>query len=656
MKTKVGTLTRLSKSLMIVSLGAMFVPALSAPASAVNIQSLPETTCKEVLANWGLITIGNDGSIAENITMDGQAPYEVRTINQLYCIGAGSFVVETDGSNNDTISNTGVDCRSLNHDAVLVEMMHARYIQTADLDFANLTVDNATHWRPIGNNGCQFMGEYDGNSKKISNLYFNQPTLSSNNRPYEGIGLFGSTGDNTFAPTGTTRTTAVIKNVVLEDVTIYGLQDVGGIVGIADRYTEINNVSVSGTIGVSQLGYGDLGGIIGWANGEPNKRVIVRNSDADVTFEVIAPGSPSTNIPWCTGGIMGYANDAEIYDSKASITMTNEVMTGIAGIVGCLYTGAIEGSFSAGTIDNRNQTPAVEDVAGIVSYIQNASITDSYSVVAAANDTNVGGLVTWADNATLTRTYAATPISTSSNTTVGGLIALQWNATNNTVQSSFWDTTISNVTTSEDGGTGKNTADLKMLSTYTAAGWDIVNASDLSKVWGLCAEVNNGYPFLQALTPAGSACSQVAPSDNSGNTPTNNNAPNSASSPRIQEQIKNRKWMEALSNTEFSRLTSTDLSALSINAIRGITKKHAEVMTRAQLLALTPAQIRVLRPSTLAALSAEWLSKLSTGQINYLLPRQIRALSDAQIDKFSAKQRSVFASVLRKAAKQSDRE
>ena len=71
MKTKVGTLTRLSKSLMIVSLGAMFVPALSAPASAVNIQSLPETTCKEVLANWGLITIGNDGSIVENITMDG---------------------------------------------------------------------------------------------------------------------------------------------------------------------------------------------------------------------------------------------------------------------------------------------------------------------------------------------------------------------------------------------------------------------------------------------------------------------------------------------------------------------------------------------------------------------------------------------------------
>lgn len=645
---------RLTRFLLVSAVAALTLPILAGPVHAEEIGATTAPTCKEVLASWGLITIGNDGSIAENITMDGQAPYEVSTINQLYCIGAGSFVVETDGSNNDTISNTGVDCRSLNHDAVLVEMMHARYIQTADLDFADLTVDNATHWRPIGNNGCQFMGEYDGNSKKISNLYFNQPTLSSNNRPYEGIGLFGSTGDNTYAPAGTTRTRAVIKNVVLEDVTIYGLQDVGGIVGIADRYTEINNVSVSGTIGVSQLGYGDLGGIVGWANGEPNKRVIVRNSDADVTFEVIAPGSPSTNIPWCTGGIMGYANDAEIYDSTASITMINEVMSGIAGIVGCLYTGAIEGSFSAGTIDNRNQTPAVEDVAGIVSYVQNASITDSYSVVAAANDTNVGGLVTWADNATLTRTYAATPISTSSNTTVGGLIALQWNATNNTVQSSFWDTTISNVTTSEDGGTGKNTADLKMLSTYTAAGWDIVNAFDSSKVWGLCAEVNNGYPFLQAQTPTGSTCTQGTPSGTPGNTPTNNNAPSNAQAPTIQEQIKNRKWMEGLSNDEFSRLTSTDLSALSINAIRGITKKHAEVMTRAQLLALTPAQIRVVRPSTLAALPAEWLSQLSANQITYLLPRQIRVLSEQQLQKFTAKQRSVITSVLRKAVKQSD--
>jgi len=656
MKTFNKRCTQLSRFLAVGATVVLAIPTSINQVHADEVTTTTAPTCKDVLADWGLITVAQDGSITENVNLNNT--YYVSTINQLYCIGAGSFEVDT---NTNTITNTGIGCNNVTPTgaAVLVELMHAKYAQQVDLDFDDLTVDGATNWRPIGNNGCQFMGLYDGNDKRISDIYIDQPTVLPQNRPYEAIGLFGSTGDNNFKPSTSTRTSAEIKNVILENAYIVGYQDVGGIVGIADANTLITNVSVSGTIGVSQLGYGDLGGIIGWANGEAGKRVIVRNSRADVTFDVIAPGSPSTNIPWCTGGIMGWANDAEIYDSNASITMTNKVMSGIGGITGCLYTGSIERSFAVGTIDNRNQTPAVVDSSGIVSTVENASITDSYSLVASASDTNVGGISNWAKNTTFTRSYAATSLTAPNAATRGGIIATWWIPDGqvgqpNTVTASFWDTQVSGTTTtSENLGTGKTSTEIKTLATFVDAGWDMVNAFDSSKVWGLCAEVNNGYPFLQAQTPTGSTCTQGTPSGTPGNTPTNNNAPSNAQAPTIQEQIKNRKWMEGLSNNEFSRLTSTELSALSINAIRGITKKHAEVMTLAQLLALTPAQIRVLRPSTLVLLPAEWLAKLSAEQIQYLLPRQIRVLSDKQLQKFTSKQLSVIASVLRKASKQS---
>jgi hypothetical protein len=637
-------------SLLVGTIAAtLCIPALSNIVRAEDLQSSTATNCKQVLDQWGIIDVANDGTITSNVDLSSVSQvFNVNTINQLFCIGSGSFEIDT---SDNSISNVGVDCRDTSGVAALVNLMHARYVQVNNLDFNDLTVSEATvsnalRWRPIGNNGCQFMGEYDGNSKKISNLYFNAPTLLPQNRPFEAVGLFGSTGDNTYKPADTTRTHAVIKNIILDDITMIGFQDVGGVVGIADANTTINNVSVSGTIGVSQTGYGDLGGIVGWTNGGDGKPIVIQNSKVDIQFQVITPDTATTNLPWCAGGIVGYADWTQVSDSQSDLTVDSQIINGVAGLMGCQYNGSIDRSFSTGNYNNVSQTHSTTDVAGLVSSLANTSITDSYSVATLTGNTNVAGLVNWAQNSTLTRTFAATTVNRLDDAIVGGLIASQWGTEDNTVQSSFWDMAVSNATNSEDGGTGKITSDLKTISTYANAGWDIVSALDSSKVWGICAGINNGYPVLQALTSSNTTCSQSTPSQDSGNSaPTNNNAPS------IQEQARNRKWMESRTKEQFKQFTPAQLAAMPLSSIRGITTTHAAVMTRAQLLALTPMQIRVLRPNTLAKLPGDWLSDLTTAQIKAMLPRQIKALSEQQIQSFTSKQQSLIASVMSKAVK-----
>jgi hypothetical protein len=654
MKTTRHAVRRLGSIVAGIVAVTMCIPALATVVQADGVDSTV-ANCKDVLAQWGIIDLANDGTITSNVDLsDANQVFYVNTIDQLFCIGSGSYEVDT--STNE-ITDTGVACNDVatTGSTVLTGLMHARYVQSNDLNFNDLTVSEATvdgelRWRPIGNNGCQFWGEYDGNSKTINNLYFNEPTLVSDDRAFEAIGFFGSTGDNSYKPTDSSRTSAVIKNVVLENVYIIGQQDVGGVVGIADANTVITNVSVSGTIGVSQLGYGDLGGFVGWTNGADGRPVTIEDSKVDVEFQVIRPDAPSNNEPWCAGGFVGYADWTHVSDSQSNLTVTEQLLNGIGGLMGCQYNGSVSRSFATGNYDTVSETFAVDDVSGLVSSLANTSVTDSYSIATITGSTNVAGLVNLAQGSSLTRTYAATVLNPlNEQTVVGGLIASQWETAENTVQSSFWDQTVSNATTSEDGGTGKTTSDLKTLSTYSDAGWDIVSSIDSSRVWGICPAINNGYPFLQALVDGGATCTQSTPTQDSGST----NSPATTPTQTPHERARNRKLMENLPASDFAKITPAQLAAMPLSSIRGISTTHATVMTQEQFKALTPTQLRVMRPSTLATLPAEWLSSLTTAQVKALLPRQIKALSAKQLQKFTTKQRLVLASVLRKAAKQS---
>jgi hypothetical protein len=81
------------------------------------------------------------------------------------------------------------------------------------------------------------------------------------------------------------------------------------------------------------------------------------------------------------------------------------------------------------------------------------------------------------------------------NHTVGGLVGQNERST---VSNSFWDIETSGQATS-DGGTGKTTAEIRNIGTFSGAGWDITAVANPSTrnpsyIWNIVDD--DTYPFL----------------------------------------------------------------------------------------------------------------------------------------------------------------
>ena len=109
----------------------------------------------------------------------------------------------------------------------------------ADITYDKNTENNFT---PIGKSGRPFKGTFDGNGKTIKGLNINLSTT-------DYVGLFGN------------ASAATIKNLKLDDSTITGYENVGGIVGIGSTSTTVENCAVTSTVTVS--GDTHVGGIVG---------------------------------------------------------------------------------------------------------------------------------------------------------------------------------------------------------------------------------------------------------------------------------------------------------------------------------------------------------------------------------------------------------
>ncbi len=267
------------------------------------------------------------------------------------------------------------------------------------------------------------------------------------NRPSPiNIGMFG------YASTGSD-----IKNVGLINVNITGDLYVGGLVGLNFNGTIANSYSTG-----SVSGSGLVGGLVG-ANGDGGT---ISNSYSTCSVSI---GSGSN-----VGGLVG----------ENSSTITNSYFTGsvsgsglVGGLVGLNFNGTIANSYSTGSVSG------VDDVGGLVGFNFNNTITNSYSTGSVSGNSDVGGLVGENFNGTITN--------------------------------GFWDTQTSNQPTtglgngSSTGVTGKTTAEMKALATFTdistpglSSAWDFeTNPNDDgadSNYWDidLSGTINNGYPFL----------------------------------------------------------------------------------------------------------------------------------------------------------------
>ena len=130
------------------------------------------------------------------------------------------------------------------------------YLLGNDIDLSDYgsEFNNGAGWTPIGLlENTLFSGVFDGNNKKVSNLYIN-----INDLPFDfaGIGLFGHNNH-------------IIKNLGVKDVQINTTNYAtyaGGIAGI--NHKDILNCWISGEISNSQLtGYARVGGVTGCNSG-----------------------------------------------------------------------------------------------------------------------------------------------------------------------------------------------------------------------------------------------------------------------------------------------------------------------------------------------------------------------------------------------------
>jgi hypothetical protein len=169
-------------------------------------------------------------------------------------------------------------------------------------------------------------------------------------------------------------------------------------------------------------------------------------------------------------------------------------------IVRCLDVGTVDAvgglvGYNGGTVSNSyfiGNVTGVGNVGGLVGW-NDGTVSNCYAMGNVTGDWNVGGLVGENYDATVIKCYSTGSVTGTSS--VGGLVGYNFEGT---VSDSFWDTETSGQATS-DGGTGKTTAQMKSIATFSGAGWDIIavaNSStrNLAYIWNIVDDVT--YPFL----------------------------------------------------------------------------------------------------------------------------------------------------------------
>ena len=233
---------------------------------------------------------------------------------------------------------------------------------------------------------------------------------------------------------GVVEPDGVIENIGVVNVTVTGSNCVGGLVGFIDNATVSNCYSIGNITGNE-----NVGGLVGY-----NQVGTVSNS--------YSTGSVTGN--WSVGGLAG------------------------------VNWGTVSNSYSTGSVTGN-------DYVGGLMGMNEGTASDSYSTGSVTGNDYVGGLV-GENSDTVSNSYSTGSV-TGGNWSVGGLVGESYG----TVSNSFWDTETSGQATSA-GGTGKTTAEMKSITTFSGAAWSITavapGSTNTTYTWNIVNGVT--YPFL----------------------------------------------------------------------------------------------------------------------------------------------------------------
>lgn len=349
------------------------------------------------------------------------------------------------------------------------------YVLMANLDanstgystYAGPTANSNTGWSPLGSSSTMFTGSFDGQGYSISDIVIS--------RSAHDQGLFSYVGS-----------TGVVENLSILNASI---DSAGGArynygVFAGQMYGTARNVNVSGSI--SQV-YATIGGFVG--------------NDLNGTYENCHADVGITATGDVIGGFVGRLRGATVSGCSASGNVySTYTANGIGGFAGRIYH-----TDSNSTISRCKATGNVSGTAyagGFIGYhwfgsgssstIENCYATGSVTRVSGTATSSFGGFAGRNRTGTISNSYSTGSVHFTGDTDPNNKGFCGNNG--GTISNSFWDTTTSGQATSS-GGTGKTTAQMKTLATFTDAGWDMVAIGDyVDETWYL--DAGNDYPRL----------------------------------------------------------------------------------------------------------------------------------------------------------------
>ncbi len=314
---------------------------------------------------------------------------------------------------------------------------------------------------------------------------------------------------------------STIKNSY-SNATVKGQQHVGGLVGHALKVTIQDAYSAGPVVAEgNNQACRYIGGLIGHTSDSVLEDVYSTGP--------ISINSTDTTHKYIGGLIGGVAREMTIrraYSTSEIIEQEGVTVSYAGGLIGSVERGrsfrspstedlppqTISQSYSKGSIQVSG-----DSIGGLVGGVAlNAetgtlAISNCYSRSDLQGNANIGGLIgeVVIDEGASTITNCYSRGNVQGNTNVGGLLGVD--AESNTVENAFWDTDASGTTTSA-AGTGKATAAMKTVATFTDtatsglnAPWDFQgNPHDDTadeEIWGRADSVNNGYPHLKVFHP-----------------------------------------------------------------------------------------------------------------------------------------------------------
>jgi uncharacterized repeat protein (TIGR02543 family) len=244
-----------------------------------------------------------------------------------------------------------------------------------------------------------------------------------------------------------------------------------GLFGAIGDQGVINNIVV---MSVTVTGGYHVGSLIG-----RNYGTVSESCAAGVVTSVTSVTSNESVV----GGLVGM-NDGTVSNSYSTGSVSGYHQVG--GLVGQNDLGTISNSYSSANVSGNEAVGGLEGRSfGIVS--------NSYSTGSVTGDNDVGGLVGMNDWGTISNSFSTGIVSGESH--FGGLVGRN---TYGSISNSFWDLETSGMEMS-DGGTGKTTAEMHDIATFSGAGWNIIAVGGPSErnpayIWNIIDGVT--YPFL----------------------------------------------------------------------------------------------------------------------------------------------------------------